>query len=153
MSVPVKSEIESNLREQIAHDGSYVSTTSGMSMYPMLRNRRDRVVLLPVGEKRLRRWDLPLYLRADGKHVLHRIIAVKKDHYVIRGDNTWEKEIVRDAQIIGVVSEFYRGKRHVLASSRLYRAYAALWHGIYPLRRALLSCRRLASKIKHAIFK
>ena len=142
-----------DLREQIAREGFLVSTTAGMSMYPMLRNRRDRVVILPVGERRLRRYELPLYLRADGRHVLHRVIAVRKDHYIIRGDNTWEKETVYDHQIIGVVSEFYRGERHVLVTSRAYRTYAALWHWIYPMRRALLGVRRLASKIKHAIFK
>ena len=92
----------SDLSEQLAKEGFLVSTTVGMSMYPMLRNRRDRVVILPYNGQRLRRGDLPLYLRADGKHVLHRIIAVKRDHYVIRGDNTYCKEYVRGEQILGV---------------------------------------------------
>ncbi len=143
----------SELGEQLASQGFFVSTTVGMSMYPMLRNRRDRVVILPVREKRLRRWDLPLYVRGDGKYVLHRIIAVKKDHYVIRGDNTYAKEYVRDAQIIGVVSEFYRGERHVSTDSRAYRTYAALWHLIFPLRRMWRWARGAVSRIKHAIFK
>lgn len=142
-----------DLREQLAREGFLVSTTVGMSMYPMLRNRRDRVVILPVNGRRLRRWELPLYLREDGKYVLHRVIAVKKNFYVIRGDNTWVKETVYDGQILGVVSEFYRGERHVRADSRLYRAYAALWHLIYPVRRAWLGARRLASRVKHAVFK
>ena len=153
MTAPVSTEAATDLRSQLAREGFLVSTTVGMSMFPMLRNRRDRVVILPVGGERLRRWDLPLYLRADGKYVLHRVIAVKKDHYVIRGDNTWVKETVYDGQIVGVVSEFHRGERHVLASSRAYRLYAALWHGIYPVRRACLALRRLAARVKHAIFK
>ncbi|MBE6589636.1 MAG: hypothetical protein E7643_05600 [Ruminococcaceae bacterium] len=146
-------EREHNIEEGLRANGFYVSTTVGMSMKPMLRNRRDRVVLVPVGEERLRRWDLPMYRREDGKYVLHRIIAVKKDHYVIRGDNTFKKEYVKDAQLIGVVSEFYRGDRHVQTDARGYRVYAALWHFIFPVRLLLFKMRRLASKIKHAIVK
>lgn len=153
MSRQTEEGFGSELREQLEAQGFYVSTTVGMSMYPMLRNRRDRVVILPVGEGRLRRGDLPLYVREDGKYVLHRIIAVKKDHYVIRGDNTYIKEYVREDQIIGVVSEFYRGEKHILATARGYRLYARLWHLIFPVRRMLLGMRRIASKIKHSIFK
>lgn len=153
MKETVEEGFSRELKDQLEGEGFFVSTTVGMSMYPMLRNRSDRVVILPVGEKRLRRWDLPLYLRDDGKYVLHRVIAVRKDHYIIRGDNTWAKEYVRDDQILGVVSEFYRGEKHILTSSRLYRLYAAFWHTVYPLRRGWLGARRFASRVKHAIFK
>ena len=143
---------ETQIEEILTREGFYVSTTVGMSMWPMLRNRRDRIVLSPVGEERLSRYDLPMYRRADGKYVLHRIIAVRDGEYVIRGDNTYQKEYVKDGQIVGVVREFYRGNRHVLASARTYRAYAALWHFIFPLRRLLFNMRRLAGGIKRKIF-
>lgn len=143
---------ETQIEEVLTREGFYVSTTVGMSMWPMLRNRRDRIVLSPVGEERLSRYDLPMYRRADGKYVLHRIIAVRDGEYVIRGDNTYQKEYVKDGQIVGVVREFYRGNRHVLASARTYRVYAALWHFIFPLRRLLFNMRRLAGGIKRKIF-
>jgi hypothetical protein len=124
-------EIEKQLRE----NGFYVSTTVGVSMWPMLRNRRDRVILRPLeAGERLSRFDLPLYRRSDGKYVLHRIVGVKDDHYLIRGDNTFAKEKVMDSQIIGVVSEFYRKDRHIFANSKKYRAYACFWNAIYFLR-------------------
>ena len=148
----MKEEQFSNLESELKERGVYVSTTAGVSMKPMLRNRRDRVVLLPIGDKTLARWDLPIYRRPDGKYILHRVIDVKSDHYVIRGDNTYQKEYVKDAQIVGVVREFYRGDRHVLANARTYRAYAALWHFIFPLRRLLFNMRRLAGGIKRKIF-
>ena len=130
--------IEAQLREQ----GFYVSTTVGWSMFPMLRNRRDRVVVLPVGQERLRKYDLPLYRRPDGKYILHRIIGVREGEYIIRGDNTYVKEHVPDGWILGYVSEFYRGERHVTASGRGYRCYAALWNRIYPLRWLFFQGRR-----------
>ncbi|MBQ9760809.1 MAG: hypothetical protein IJW16_05625 [Clostridia bacterium] len=139
--------IEDNLTE----NGFHVSTTSGYSMYPMLRNRRDRVIIKPIGEGTLRKHDLPLYRRPDGKYVLHRILKVKDDHYVIRGDNTYALEYVPKDWVIGYVTEFYRGDRHYTADSRAYRAYAAIWHLIYPLRLLYRKGRSLASRVWHKI--
>ncbi len=141
-----------NIEEQLRTAGFYVSTTAGVSMYPMLRNRRDRVVIRPLGEERLQRLDLPLYRRPDGTYVLHRIIGVREDHYIIRGDNTYRKEHIPDERIVGVMTEFYRGKRHVKADSRWYRVYAWLWQGIYPLRLPIWWAYRFAGKVKRKIF-
>ena len=112
----------------------------------MLRNRRDRIVVLPKGDERLKKLDLPLYLRPDGKYILHRIIGVKDDHYVIRGDNTYVKEYLPEDWIIGYVSEFYREDRHVLSSSKRYRLYAAVWNFIYPVRRFYMLLRGFARR-------
>ncbi len=144
--------MKESIEEQLLREGFYISTTAGVSMYPMLRNRRDRVVIRPVGEARLRRLDLPLYRRADGAYVLHRVIGVREGLYIIRGDNTYQKEHISDEQIVGVMTEFYRGERHVDATSRWYRLYAWLWQGIYPLRAVLWRAYRLAAKVKRKIF-
>ncbi|MBQ9132521.1 MAG: S24/S26 family peptidase [Clostridia bacterium] len=139
--------IEQHLREQ----GFYVSTTVGMSMWPMLKNRRDRIVIRPVGDRPLGRLDVPLYRRPDGKYVLHRILRVKEDHFVIRGDNTYALERVPKDWVIGYLAEFYRKGKHVKVDSRAYRCYAAVWQGIYPVRRVLVWMRRLAGKCKRAL--
>ena len=65
--------------------GFYISTTVGTSMYPMLRNRRDTVVIRPVTGK-LKKYDIPLYRRGDD-YVLHRIIGNSEQGYVICVDN------------------------------------------------------------------
>ena len=137
------SEPNLGIEDQLAEQGFHVSTTVGMSMYPMLRDRRDRIVVVPVGETNLKKFDLPLYKRPDGKYVLHRIIGVREDHYIIRGDNTYVKERVPKNWILGYVSEFYRKDRHVLSSSRMYRLYAALWNFIYPIRWGYVMAQRL----------
>ena len=139
------------IEQQIAENGFYVSTTVGTSMRPMLRNRRDRVIIRPTDGKRLSKWDLPLYKRPDGKYILHRIIGVRDGYYIIRGDNTYAKEKVPDEWIIGVMTEFYRGNRHVLATDRHYRRYAAFWQTIYPLRLPFRWLRRAASFVKHRV--
>ena len=82
--------MSTSIEEQLKNGGTYVSTTSGSSMRPMLRDRRDRVIVTAIGDRELKKYELPLYRRADGKYVLHRIIGVKEDCYVIRGDNTFQ---------------------------------------------------------------
>ncbi len=142
-----------NIEEQLESEGFYVSTTVGWSMYPMLRNRRDRVIIRPVGQNRLKRFDLPLYHRPDGKYVLHRIIGVRDGFYIIRGDNTYQKEKVPDSWIIGYVEEFYREGKRKSVTKKGYRFYARMWHAIYPLRVVVFSLYRLAAKIHHKLFR
>lgn len=125
-----------SIETRLSEDGYYVCTTVGVSMKPMLRNRRDRVVILPVGGTPLCKWDLPLYRTSDGRYLLHRIIGIREDGtYIVRGDNTYHLEYVPHDAIVGVMSEFYRGQRHILASNKRYRRYAAFWNAIYPVRR------------------
>ena len=39
------------------------------------------------------------------------VVAVREDGYIIRGDNCYSDEWVTDGQILGVLTEFFRGKR------------------------------------------
>ena len=142
-----------SIEEQLQNDGVYVSTTSGWSMRPMLRDRRDRVIVQALGDHQLKKYELPLYRRADGKYILHRIIGVKGDCYVIRGDNTYQKEFVPREQILGYVTEFYRGERRIASDSRAYRVYVVLWNWIYPIRAAWHAFRGFASRVKHKLLK
>ena len=141
-----------SIREHLATpDSCYVSTTSGYSMWPMLRDRRDRVVIRSVDGQRLARHELPLYVRPDGTYVLHRILARRDGYYVIRGDNTFVRERVPQEWVIGYVTEFYRGDRHVTVDSRAYRAYVVLWRLIFPLRLAWHFLRRALGAIRRRV--
>ena len=141
-----------NIEQQLRDEGFYVSTTVGYSMMPMLRDRRDRVIIQAKGKERLKKGDLPLYRYPDGKYVLHRIIGVKDGYYVIRGDNTYVKEKIPEEWILGCVTEFYRKDRHVSADDKGYRLYAAVWQGIYFVRMPLHKARYLASRVKRKLF-
>lgn len=118
----------------LAEDGVFVSTTVGVSMYPMLRNRKDTIIITPY-EGRLKKYDVPLYRRGE-KYILHRIVEVRPDSYVICGDNCMEKEYgITDEQILGVLTGFYRGKKQVDMESWAYKCYVRCWCGLYPMRR------------------
>lgn len=107
----------------------------GVSMKPMLWQGRDSVILSPLPEK-LKKYDLPLYRREDGRFILHRIVAVGDGYYVCCGDNQWEREApVYHNQMIAVVTAFSRGKRSISVNAWGYRLYCRLWCAAKPLLR------------------
>lgn len=97
------------IEDVLASEGVYAATTWGTSMYPMLRSGRDTVILRPP-QGRLRCYDVPLY-RVGEKYVLHRVIRVLPEGYLIRGDNCLTTERVQESQVIGVLTGFYRDDR------------------------------------------
>ncbi len=134
-----------NYEKLLKEQGFSVSTTVGLSMYPMLRNRRDTIIIRPV-DRPLRKYDIPLYKR-DGKYILHRIIRVKENEYIIRGDNCIEKEHVTENMIIGVLSEFYRGEKKINMKGIGYQCYVRIWCFTFPVRFFYKKMRCLAGKI------
>ena len=122
--------------EILKRDGVLVYKTQGVSMRPMLKQNRDLVTIRPVSG-RLKKYDVPLYRKKGGGYLLHRIIAVTENGYVIRGDNTYVKELnVTDNDIVGVLTAFKRKGKDYTVESKGYRLYARVWNFLYPLRKA-----------------
>lgn len=106
----------------------------GISMLPMLRQGIDSVVLSPVPEK-LHKYDLPLYLRPDGKYILHRVVKVGEDSYTCIGDNLFQYEYdIRHDCMLALVTSFYRGEKEYSVTDWRYRLYCRIWHYTRPLR-------------------
>ena len=121
-------------RRVIEEVGCYVSTPLGKSMKPMLRGGKDNI-LVKTPEGRLKKYDVCLYARKSGVHVLHRVIKVRPTDYVMRGDNCDYTEYgITDEDLIGVMTGFWRGDRFVDVTSRAYRLYVHLNHLTYPIR-------------------
>lgn len=141
----VEEEGFSRIEDVLEHDGVYVGTTAGVSMWPMLRNRRDTIVVeRPTG--RLKRFDVVLYRRGDA-YVLHRVVDVQPHSYTILGDNCLALERgVRDEQVIGVLTGFFRGSKRVNMDGAAYRAYVRLWHALYPVRRVFMRGRAVLAR-------
>jgi len=122
---------ETNIEQILSDDGVYISTTSGVSMYPLLRDRRDTVIVTPCSE-RLKKYDVALYRRGS-KYVLHRVIEVLPDSYVIRGDNCIAREYVPDTDILGKLTEIYRAEKHVNMKGFKYNLYSRAIVFFHPL--------------------
>lgn len=121
-----------NIEEILKKEQVFCSTTVGISMFPMLRNRRDTIIISKCSG-RLKKYDVPLYKRGE-EYILHRIVEVRPNDYVIIGDNCIQKEYVTNEQIIGVLIGFYRGEKRVDMSGWKYRTYVRVWCVLYPMR-------------------
>lgn len=139
------------IEEVIKEQGMLVCTTAGTSMYPMLRDRRDTIIVKPY-EGRLKKYDVPLY-KCGTRYILHRIVEVRPDSYVICGDNCERKEYgITDEQILGVLTGFYRGSKLVDMNNWQYKLYARIACAAFPLRRIRGIARSVARRIWH-VFK
>ena len=130
--------------EILKKDRRLVYKTRGISMLPMLHQNRDIVVIVPP-EVRLKKYDVALYKRGSS-YVLHRIIGIQDEEYLIRGDNTYRIEHVPQELVIGVLTGFVRNGKSYTAEDTGYQIYCRLWIAIYPMRKLLFLMRTAAGK-------
>ena len=98
----------STFEEELERNGILIYTNRGDSMMPLLRENRDLIHIRRVNG-RCRKYDVPLYKRDSGQYVLHRILKVRKNDYVICGDNRWKREYgITDRHILGVLEAVTR---------------------------------------------
>lgn len=142
------STVESELRES----GVYASVTKGRSMRPLFKTNRD-VVILKRCDSEPGKYDVVLYRTRDGKYLLHRIIGVKENEFIIRGDNTYLKEHVAKDRIMAVLTEYNRKGKRRTTSSLSFRLYSRLWNFIYPVRYVFHKTYILSNAIYRKIFK
>ena len=144
------SEIKS-IEQAIAEEGKFVCTTSGISMQPLFADRRDTVIILPP-DGRLKKYDVPLYRRGSD-YVLHRVVKVLPDSYVICGDNCENYEYnITDNDIIGVLSAFYRKDKYYTVDNPWYRLYSVCVVAMFSIRKLLKKSRRVLARVYRKIF-
>ncbi len=138
------------IEEVLFEKGAYIGPTVGTSMLPMLKNRRDTIVVKAKNE-RLKPLDVALYKRGDA-YILHRVLKVTDSGYIIRGDNCYFDEIVPEESVIGVLTEFFRKKKHYLCTDAHYLKYAKKRVKNYKRRRFfVLGWRKTVAAIKKPI--
>ena len=143
---------DSAVQKELMENGVYMSVTKGSSMRPLFRTNRD-VVFLKRCDTEPRKYDVVLYRDCTGKYILHRIVRVYDDAFIIRGDNTFVNERVSKSGIIAVLTEFNRkGKKYTVESAG-YRIYSRLWNFIYPVRYLFHQTLRLLRTVYRKIFK
>ena len=142
-----KQKMQNNKRytieEVLLLQGKYVGPTVGVSMQPLLQTHRDTVVIASKTE-RLKPLDVALYKRGED-YVLHRVLEVTDWGYIIRGDNCYSDERIKEDAVIGVLTEFFRKGKHVSCDDKKYLRYVYRRLKTYPIRRVYV-------RVKHAIF-
>ena len=140
------------IEDELSRHGVYASTTRGVSMRPLFKTGRDMVIIVKP-EAELRKYDVVLYRDGKGKYILHRIIAVKDTRLIIRGDNTYVREVVDKSRIIGVLTEFNRKGKHHSVNEASYKLYSRIWNFLYIPRAACYFTLRTAKRALRKIFK
>ena len=100
--------LEPIITEKLANGATVTIQPKGTSMLPLIRQGQDEVVFKkPSG--RLKKYDIPFYKRKSGQFVLHRIVKVRKNDYIICGDNQTDYEYnITDDMILAVVEAIKR---------------------------------------------
>ena len=116
----------SSIEDYLNERGTLTYSNVGTSMMPLLRQGRDLFTVRRKGPERCKVGDVVLYRRPPDKYVLHRIVEVREDSYVILGDNCICREYgVTDSDILGVMTGYIRdGKEHSV-TEQAYLDYTA----------------------------
>ena len=143
----------SSIEKEIAEKGRLTYTGKGVSMWPLIRQKKDLVVIeRPKG--RLKKNDVALYKTnvKSNRYTLHRLIGVTENGYVCRGDNCMKKEYgITEEMIIGVMTEFYRSGKKISLDSAGYKAYVVTNRLVFPVRYCFYIVIRILRKIKRTI--
>ena len=142
---------QSTFETELERSGTLIYQNVGTSMMPLLRQHRDLMVIQKRPEGRLSKYDAVLYKRGE-KYILHRILKVRKDDYVICGDHQWRREYgVRDEQILGVLSAVVRDGVEIPVTDRKYRCYVHLWCDFFYIRAAILFAKAIFRGVKRRV--
>lgn len=123
MSDPTFYELSPIMQEILQAGGTVKLKPRGISMLPFIRPDMDEIILR-YPSQRLRKGDIFLYRRSCGKLVLHRLIRMKGQKLVFRGDNQIHSECdITKEQLIGVISTVRRGEKEIAADSVAFWFY------------------------------
>lgn len=138
---------KSTFEEELERTGRLVYTNLGNSMLPLIRQQKDLVIIKQAKEP-LKRYDVPLYKRDSGEYVLHRIMKINKQGYVLCGDNRWNREYgITDKHIIGVLEGVVRDGKTIPVTDWKYQVYVHLWCDFFYIRAGILRMLKLIKRL------
>ena len=141
----------SSFEEMLEDKGFIIYTNKGYSMLPLLRQKKDIIEIRKKEPGRCKKYDVVLYRRNE-RYILHRILKVLPDSYLIAGDhNTFVETDVTDDMILGVMSKVIRDGKTITPENKLYKLYVHLWCDVYPIRMLILKMKEQIWRIEGAI--
>ena len=107
---------------------------SGGSMTPFLVHRRD-TVYLSKADRPLKRGDMVLYQRDNGRYVLHRVLRADGDAFTMIGDAQTQPEPgIRRDQIRAVVTAVRRKDKLLKKGNFWWDFFEKVWIRLVPIR-------------------
>lgn len=137
-------------KAELDRSGIVAFVPGGNSMWPTLKNRGQSVIIV-AKTGRLNKYDVAFYIRADGSYVLHRVMEVKDYGYITLGDSQVTPEKVKEEQVIGVLSGFYRGKQFIDCKDEKYIKKVEKWFSHKKTRKIRLKLFWLKNAVKNKL--
>lgn len=145
----------SSFERELAEHGRLVYTNVGVSMMPLIRERRD-VMVIEATKTPPRKLDAVLFVRdgveGRGHYVVHRILKIRRDgRYFIAGDHDTSGEVVAPDHVIGVLTTLTRDGRPYPFRGFRYWCYLHLWCAPYHFRFFVLKVARGTKQFFRAV--
>lgn len=127
-----------SVREMLSEGHKVVLMTRGCSMLPFIVGDRDSVELERRGA--YCRGDIVLALTEDGRWVLHRILSLSENGFVLKGDgNLSGTERCSRENVAGAVCRIIKPHGEVNCATGSFARRSALWRNMpYIVRRVIL---------------
>ena len=116
----------SDYKEELEKKGTIAFVPSGNSMWPTLKDKGQPVIIIKK-ENRLNKYDVGFYTRPNGAYVLHRVMEVLPDGYLMIGDSQFNTEKVLEDQVFGIMQGFYQGKKYISCDAKKYLRKVDRW--------------------------
>ena len=130
-------EIYPAIKETLQNGGTVELPITGTSMFPLLKAGRDTVII--KADSSFQVGDIIFYRRDDGHFVLHRIVGVDENGYVLCGDNqTMLERNITEKHIIAKVIEIHRDGKIISVDDPKYLRRVDFWIKALPHRRVPL---------------
>ena len=115
-----------SIEDYLNENGTLTYSNVGTSMMPLLRQGKDLFIVKKKGTERCKVGDVVLYKRPPDKYVLHRVVEVRSEDYVILGDNCINREYgIRDKDILGIMTGYVRDGVEHSVTEKDYQDYTA----------------------------
>lgn len=135
------------ITELFRNNKQAVITVTGNSMAPLFYHKKSRVTLVPVTADEIKKYDILLFRKRNGKYALHRAVNVKPNTVDFCGDAETEIEKgIKKENVIAKVSEFYRKKKIVSVNNLFYKIYSVIWVALLNWRKTIMKLNKTLQK-------
>lgn len=93
-------------------------TVTGTSMWPFFKENKTKVKLAKITE--IKKGKSYLF-EFEGRHVIHRLVKIKGEGLIFRGDGNVKRETVKKESLIAELVSYKNKKKEIFVTSKKYR--------------------------------
>lgn len=135
-------------KSQLLKHGEITFVPKGNSMWPFFKNSAQSVVIAKKSAP-LKVYDVAFYERENGEVVLHRVVAILEDGYLMQGDSHLTVEPIKEECVFGVMIGFYRKSEFIPTTDKKYTLKVEKWYKKKLLRKIKIKCFYFRVRLKN----